>query len=194
MAGDDGVGGGGELFFGIRRRPCETRHPGDPPRQRGAPTLCECRKDFVPQPIALAGEVVVRRVADGCGAVRDQRLRHFLATGVEHRSQDAGAVEARHRPHAAESARAGAAQQPQQDRLGLIFDGVSDGDRGGAGAACGARQQRVARLPRRLLESAGAAERPTARDSRSAPQHEARHADAGGECANASCVVARFAT
>ena len=91
------------------------------------------------------------------GFVLDERLRplrepgaQLLPAAAEQRPDD-GAVA---RMHAGETARAGAARQPQQDRLRLIVAGVAERDDVGAGGDARPLEERVARrrAPRPRLD------------------------------------------
>ena len=77
-----------------------------------------------------------------------QKLAHVRARRLDERPHD----DARPRMHAAQAARPGAAQQPQQKRFGLIVLRVRDGDGRRAEARRRAIEERVARGVRRVFD------------------------------------------
>ena len=102
----------------------------------------------MPHPVARLRHV-------GVGRVFDPRLAAPLHVGTQRRP---GAAEERpdhraaHRQDAAQPARTGAAQQPQQHGFRLVVGGVRDGHDGRAAGDPRAFEERVAGAPRRHLD------------------------------------------
>ena len=136
----------------------------------------------MPHAVARVGRIGVRLVlAPGETALREVR-EHLAARDREQRAQQVAARE----PHAGETGRTAAAQQPQQQRLGLVVPGVRDGDRHGALVVLDPAQEGVALAARRLLEAALLGARALA--DAAAPGAQ-RHAERGAQLVAEGGVV-----
>ncbi len=156
------------------------------PRERLAhariEALLQVRQELVPHAVARVGRIGVRLVlAPGETALREVR-EHLAARDREQRAQQVAARE----PHAGETGRTAAAQQPQQQRLGLVVPGVRDGDRHGALVVLDPAQEGVALAARRLLEAALLGARALA--DAAAPGAQ-RHAERGAQLVTEGGVV-----
>ena len=109
------------------------------------------------------------------------------ARNLEQRPDDGAGA----RPDPGETRRPGAANQPQQEGLGLIVEAVADGDRPGVERRRRAGQKRVARRARRHPRSSGRSPRASAAHV-AAPDHD-RQAEPSRQLAAEELVGIRLA-
>ncbi len=142
----------------------------------------EVGQQLVPHAVAPMDELGVRRVLAERQPPLAQMREHVLARRLEQRPHDVAAAQA----HPREAGRPGPAQQPQQQRLGLIVPRVGDRDRDGRLFLAHAAQERVALAPRRLLEAAPV---PLGAGAHVGGADPDRHAEAGAQrCAEGGVV------
>ncbi len=123
-----------------RQRRCVGEHVHD---ARVEPRL-EQRHELGAHAVARDGDVAVRFVLDVRRAARVEIRAQRVAAAVEQRPDDRAAP----RRHRREAARAGAAKEPQQERLGLIVARVPERDDVGAEPATRARSKNAWRAAR----------------------------------------------
>lgn len=146
--GDGGEGGGrlvGERVEVVGVGAQEVGGAGERLRQTRAEVLGEGREDRA-RPGAGEGGVGVRRVVPGVEAGGGARRAGRRPVDLKERAGEGDAPSRRRRGHAGEGAGAGAAQESQEDLLGLVVAGVAEQHEGGVEVAGRGGERGVAGL------------------------------------------------